>query len=104
MAFTTHPVKSLNVGVQVPLDKTGILITGLNGMELSTAVPVTVCTPPPLGGTKSNIDCTDTATSVALKSSDNGIPALIIEFGDSVETRVPIGDVDMVYFFVKVIN
>jgi hypothetical protein len=74
------------------------LITGLKGSALSTAVPVTDATPPPLGGTNANNDPTLTATSVALKSSTNGIPALMMEFSDSVGTRVPIGDVDMVVF------
>jgi hypothetical protein len=36
-----------------------------------------------------------------LKLSINGIPALMMEFGDSAGTRVPIGDIDMVYFFCK---
>jgi hypothetical protein len=34
-----------------------------------------------------------------LKLSDNGIPALMMEFGANVGTRVPIGDVDMVCIF-----
>lgn len=42
-----------------------------------------------------------TATSVALKLSCNGIPALMMEFGANVGTRVPIGDVDIVCFFCK---
>jgi hypothetical protein len=53
---------------------------------------------------EANNDSTDTATSVALKLSDNGMPALMMAFGANVGTRVPIGDVDMVFFFVKVIN
>ena len=65
---------------------------------------------PPCDGTDTSgshspataIASNDTATSVALKLSCNGIPALMMEFGANVGTRVPIGDVDMVYFFVKV--
>ena len=36
--------------------------------------------------------------------STKSVLALMMEFGANVGTRVPIGDVDMVYFFVKIIN